>query len=233
MGEATRGAQLRYGCARDHRGRGPVPRLAARPRHRPALRSDAVQADGAWDRGHGGIPNPAGHDERGRGDRTRVAGLRPGTVVLGGAATAVVFGLTAQQTLANVIAGAVLLNARTFRVGERVRLQGGSLAGSIEGIVNSLGLMYTTLAQGADDRHPDSRLAADHPGGGRCERGRLAHRRDPARSTGRPAARRRGAPSDRSAGGEWRFALRLTRTSRTTHQMSTPRRRNVLYATVK
>jgi small-conductance mechanosensitive channel len=80
----------------------------------------------------------------------RVAGLRPGTVVLGGAATAVVFGLAAQQTLANVIAGAVLLNARTFRVGERIRLQGGSLAGSVEGIVNSLGLMYTTLAQGAD-----------------------------------------------------------------------------------
>lgn len=80
----------------------------------------------------------------------RVAGLRPGTVVLGGAATAVVLGLAAQQTLANVIAGAVLLNARTFRVGERVRLQGGSLAGSVEGIVNSLGLMYTTLAQGAD-----------------------------------------------------------------------------------
>ena len=80
----------------------------------------------------------------------RVAGLRPGTVVLGGAATAVVFGLAAQKTLANVIAGAVLLNARTFRVGERVRLQGGSLAGSVEGIVNSLGLMYTTLAQGAD-----------------------------------------------------------------------------------
>jgi small conductance mechanosensitive channel len=80
----------------------------------------------------------------------RVAGLRPGTVVLGGAATAVVFGLAAQQALANVIAGAVLLNARTFRVGERVRLQGGSLAGSVEGIVSSLGLMYTTLAQGAD-----------------------------------------------------------------------------------
>ena len=56
----------------------------------------------------------------------RVAGLRPGTVVLGGAATAVVFGLAAQQTLANVGAGAVLLNARTFRVGERVRRHCGS-----------------------------------------------------------------------------------------------------------
>jgi small-conductance mechanosensitive channel len=80
----------------------------------------------------------------------RIAGLRAGTLALGGAATAVVFGLAAQQTLGNVIAGTVLLNARTFRVGERVRLQGGGLAGSVEGVVSSLGLMYTTLASGAD-----------------------------------------------------------------------------------
>ena len=45
--------------------------------------------------------------------------------------TAVVAGLAAQQTLANVIAGTVLLSARPFRVGERVRLQGGGLAGSV------------------------------------------------------------------------------------------------------
>jgi small-conductance mechanosensitive channel len=80
----------------------------------------------------------------------RVAGLSPRTLALGGAATAVVFGLAAQQTLGNVIAGTVLLNARTFRVGERVRLQGGGLAGSVEGVVSSLGLLYTTLARGAD-----------------------------------------------------------------------------------
>jgi small-conductance mechanosensitive channel len=80
----------------------------------------------------------------------RLAGIHPRTLVLGGAATAVVLGLAAQQTLANVIAGTVLLNARTFRVGERIRLQGGGLAGSVEGVVASLGLMYTTLASGAD-----------------------------------------------------------------------------------
>lgn len=80
----------------------------------------------------------------------RIAGIRPQTLVVGGAATAVVVGLAAQQTLANVIAGTVLLNARTFRVGERIRLQGGGLAGSVEGVVASLGLMYTTLAAGAD-----------------------------------------------------------------------------------
>ena len=79
-----------------------------------------------------------------------VAQIRPRALVLGGAATAVVLGLAAQQTLANVIAGTVLLNARTFRVGEPIRLQGGGLAGSVEGVVSSLGLMYTTLARGAD-----------------------------------------------------------------------------------
>jgi small-conductance mechanosensitive channel len=44
----------------------------------------------------------------------------------------------------------VLLSARPFRVGERVRLQGGGIAGQIEGIVSSLGLLYTTFAQGDD-----------------------------------------------------------------------------------
>lgn len=80
----------------------------------------------------------------------RVAGLGTRTVALGGAATAVVVGLAAQQTLGNVIAGTVLINARTFRVGERIRLQGGGLAGSVEGVVSTLGLLYTTLASGAD-----------------------------------------------------------------------------------
>jgi small conductance mechanosensitive channel len=80
----------------------------------------------------------------------RVAGLGTGTVALGGAATAVIVGLAAQQTLGNVFAGLVLLNARAFRVGERVRIQGGPLAGAVEGVVSTLGLMYTTLASGAD-----------------------------------------------------------------------------------
>jgi small-conductance mechanosensitive channel len=80
----------------------------------------------------------------------RVAGLDPRTLVLGGAFTAVVVGLAAQQTLGNLIAGTVLVSARPFRVGERVRLQGGPLAGSVEGVVSSLGLLYTILAHGED-----------------------------------------------------------------------------------
>jgi small-conductance mechanosensitive channel len=76
----------------------------------------------------------------------RIAGLNPRTLALGGAVTAVIVGLAAQQTFANVMAGGVLLSARPFRVGERVRLQGGALAGTVEGLVSTLGLLYTTLA---------------------------------------------------------------------------------------
>jgi small conductance mechanosensitive channel len=80
----------------------------------------------------------------------RVAGLDPRTLAVGGAFTAVIVGLAAQQTLGNLFAGMVLLSARPFRVGERVRLQGGGLAGQLEGVVSSLGLLYTTFAQGDD-----------------------------------------------------------------------------------
>jgi small conductance mechanosensitive channel len=80
----------------------------------------------------------------------RIAGLGPRTLALGGAFTAVVVGLAAQQTLGNLFAGMVLLSARPFRVGERVKLQGGGLAGTVEGVVSSLGLLYTTLASGDD-----------------------------------------------------------------------------------
>jgi small conductance mechanosensitive channel len=80
----------------------------------------------------------------------RVAGLQPATLAVGGAITAVVFGLAAQQTLGNLIAGMVLISARPFKVGDRVRLQAGGLAGQIEGVVASQGLLYTTFAQDRD-----------------------------------------------------------------------------------
>jgi small conductance mechanosensitive channel len=80
----------------------------------------------------------------------RIAGLKPGTLAVGGAFTAVIIGLAAQQVLGNVLAGIVLLSSRPFRVGERIRLQGGALAGQTEGVVGQLGLFYTTLVSGAD-----------------------------------------------------------------------------------
>ena len=79
-----------------------------------------------------------------------VAGIDTRALAVGGAVFAVVFGLAAQQTLGNVIAGLVLISAQPFRVGDRIRLQAGSVAGQIEGVVASHGLLYTTLTQGED-----------------------------------------------------------------------------------
>jgi small-conductance mechanosensitive channel len=79
-----------------------------------------------------------------------VAGVNTASLVAGSAFTAIVLGLAAQQTLGNLIAGVVLLTARPFRVGERIRLQAGALGGQIEGVVSSLGLLYTTIARGED-----------------------------------------------------------------------------------
>lgn len=80
----------------------------------------------------------------------RFAGVNTADIAIGASFTAVVFGLAAQQTLGNLIAGTVLLSARPFRVGDRVRLQGGAIAGQIEGTATSLGLLYTTFVAGED-----------------------------------------------------------------------------------
>jgi small conductance mechanosensitive channel len=80
-----------------------------------------------------------------------IGGISFRALLVGGAFTAVVIGLAAQQTLGNLFAGLVLLSARPFRLGERIRLQAGAVGGSTEGIVSQQGLLYTTLARG-DDR---------------------------------------------------------------------------------
>jgi small conductance mechanosensitive channel len=81
----------------------------------------------------------------------RIAGLRPRELAVGGAFTAVILGLAAQQTLGNLFAGMVLLSARPFKVGDRVRFQAGALAGNVEGTVSALGLLYTVLSDGEDE----------------------------------------------------------------------------------
>jgi small-conductance mechanosensitive channel len=79
-----------------------------------------------------------------------IAGASASSLIAGSAFTAVILGLAAQQTLGNLFAGMVLLSARPFRVGERIRLQAGAVGGQLEGVVSSLGLLYTTLARGED-----------------------------------------------------------------------------------
>jgi small-conductance mechanosensitive channel len=80
----------------------------------------------------------------------KILGVPLTTLAFGGSITAIVLGLAAQQTLGNLFAGMVLLSARPFRVGMRVRLQAGSLGGPVDGVVSSLGLLYTQLARGQD-----------------------------------------------------------------------------------
>ncbi len=78
----------------------------------------------------------------------RIAGLQARELLATTTFTAVVLGLAAQQTLGNLFAGTVLISARPFRVGERVRMEAGAIGGAQEGIVSSLGLLYTTLSSG-------------------------------------------------------------------------------------
>lgn len=79
-----------------------------------------------------------------------IAGASASSLIAGSAFTAVILGLAAQQTLGNLFAGMVLLSARPFRVGERVRLQAGAMGGQLDGVISSLGLLYTTMARGED-----------------------------------------------------------------------------------
>jgi small-conductance mechanosensitive channel len=76
----------------------------------------------------------------------RIAGVGASELAVGGAFTAIIAGLAAQQTLGNLFAGLVLLSARPFRVGDRVKLMGTGI--EVEGVVSTLGLLYTTFDAG-------------------------------------------------------------------------------------
>jgi len=79
-----------------------------------------------------------------------ILGVSPDKLVLGGAVTGVLIGIAAQQSLANLFAGLVLLFASPFRVGDHVRFRAGALSGEIDGVVTNLSLFYVRLetAQG-------------------------------------------------------------------------------------
>ena len=66
-------------------------------------------------------------------------------LLVSGAVAGVLLGIAAQQSLANLFAGLVLLFARPFRVGDHVRFRAGALSGQIEGIVIDVSLTYVRL----------------------------------------------------------------------------------------
>jgi small conductance mechanosensitive channel len=78
----------------------------------------------------------------------RLAGLDPATLAAGAGFTAIVLGLATQQTFGNVFAGLVLLSARPFQVGDRVRFAGFGM--DVEGTVAAHGLLHVTLYDGDD-----------------------------------------------------------------------------------
>jgi len=66
-------------------------------------------------------------------------------LLLSGAITGVVIGIAAQQALANLFAGLVLLTSRPFDVGQWIVLRSGGLGGEYTGEVVGVGLTYTQL----------------------------------------------------------------------------------------
>ncbi len=75
-----------------------------------------------------------------------LANIPVAQLLVGGAVTGVLLGIAAQQSLANLFAGLVLLFARPFRVGEQVRFRSGALGGVIEGAVTDISLTYVRVA---------------------------------------------------------------------------------------
>jgi hypothetical protein len=82
-------------------------------------------------------------------------------LLVGGALTGVLVGIAAQQSLANIFAGIVLLMARPFRVGDQVGIRSGALSGLIEGTVTEISITYVSLHTPKGPVHvPNSQVLA-------------------------------------------------------------------------
>jgi small-conductance mechanosensitive channel len=82
-------------------------------------------------------------------------------LLVGGVLTGVVVGIAAQQVLGNVFAGAVLLLARPFGVGDHIRVRSGALGGQFDGVVTGMNLTYVTLRTDEGPLHvPNSGMLA-------------------------------------------------------------------------
>jgi small-conductance mechanosensitive channel len=71
-----------------------------------------------------------------------------GQLLVGGALTSVLLAVAAQQSLANIFAGMVLLLSRPFHVGDHIRLRAGALGGQLDGTVTEIGVTYIRLDTG-------------------------------------------------------------------------------------
>ncbi len=107
-------------------------------------------------------------------------GLPVTQLVLGGAVIGVLLGIAAQQTLANLFAGIVLLQSRPFAVGDEVWIRSGALGGQYEGAVTEIGLTYVRVE--TDDGPtslPNTQVLAAAIGPRKLRSPTLARRSDP------------------------------------------------------
>jgi small-conductance mechanosensitive channel len=74
-----------------------------------------------------------------------LVGVELRQLLVGGAITGIVVGLAAQPVLSNLFAGLVLLFARPYVPGQRIRVLSGSINGPHNGVILSAGLLYTIL----------------------------------------------------------------------------------------
>ena len=90
------------------------------------------------------------------------AGFDLSGLLVGGALTGVIVGIAAQASLANIIAGVVILFARPYTVGMYVTVRGNAFSGAeYSGQVRDVGLFYTALqSSGKEIRIPNSIMVA-------------------------------------------------------------------------
>lgn len=66
-------------------------------------------------------------------------------LLVGAGLAGVILGIAAQQALGNVFAGVVLVMARPFAIGDRLRIRSGALGGIFDATVVEMSLTYVTL----------------------------------------------------------------------------------------
>ena len=74
-----------------------------------------------------------------------VLGVSLDHLLIGAGVAGVVIGIAAQQSLGNVFSSLVLLFARPFVVGDRIRIRSGALGGVFDVTVLGIGLTYVTV----------------------------------------------------------------------------------------
>jgi small-conductance mechanosensitive channel len=127
-------------------------------------------------------------------------------LLVGAGLAGIVLGIAAQQSLGNVFAGLVLILARPFHVGDRVRVRSGALGGIFDARVREMTLTYVTLqTEDGDFKVPNSAMLA--AGVARTPRTPLPQPAPPS-SPAKPADADPAGPAPAAGGGPARAAGR-------------------------